>query len=259
VECPYLRHLFLEHRRRAFIEIVVKTDKLSALLRDIAKRSPPRSAACPPEIDLAAYVEGVLTAAEHARVERHLADCRACLALVGLVTRMRDKPVTREISASALAEVAQVGAASQPRVRRWARVQPLAAMAATLVVLVPLLVLLGRPDDETRPGSETQRSVRAATSDDAPLRVLSPVAGATVDGRRLDFRWSAVPGTPYYDVRIVSDDGELIVAERVTGTDWRPPAELALRPGVGYFVHVDAYPVGNKALSSEHSPFRVQD
>jgi hypothetical protein len=97
------------------------------------------------------------------------------------------------------------------------------------------------------------------TANEAPLRVLSPAAGAAVDRRQLDFRWNPVPGTPYYDVRIVSDDGELIATDRVTATAWRPPAELPLHPGAGYYVQVDAYPLGNKALSSEHTAFRVRD
>jgi len=55
----------------------------------------------------------------------------------------------------------------------------------------------------------------------------------------------------------VTDDGDLVVQERVDGTAWQP--QLELQPGTEYFVHVDAYPSGDKAVSSEHVPFRVLD
>jgi hypothetical protein len=75
----------------------------------------------------------------------------------------------------------------------------------------------------------------------------------------MQFRWTEVAGSPYYDVRIVTDDGAVVVRERVAGTTWQPPAQLRLQPGAEYFVHVDAYPSGDKAVSSDHVPFRVSD
>ena len=42
-------------------------------------------------------------------------------------------------------------------------------------------------------------------------------------------------------------------------TAWRPSARLSLRPGADYFVHVDAYPAGDKSVSSDHVPFRVAE
>jgi len=63
-----------------------------------------------------------------------------------------------------------------------------------------------------------------------------------VDARRAEFRWTTVAGSPYYDVRIVTDDGAVVVRERVTGTAWQLPAQVPLRPGAEYFVHVEAYP-----------------
>jgi hypothetical protein len=80
-----------------------------------------------------------------------------------------------------------------------------------------------------------------------------------MDARALSFRWSEVAGTPYYDVRIVTDAGDVVVQERVAGTSWQPEARLDLRPGAEYFVLVDAYPEGDKAVSSHHVPFRITD
>ena len=68
-----------------------------------------------------------------------------------------------------------------------------------------------------------------------------------------------MPGTPYYDVRVVTDEGDVIVQQRVTGTRWQPPAHLDLRSSAEYFVLVEAYPDGDKAVSPRHVPFRTPD
>jgi hypothetical protein len=51
----------------------------------------------------------------------------------------------------------------------------------------------------------------------------------------------------------------VVIQQRVVGTTWRPPAQLNLRRGSEYFVHIDAYPAGDKAVSSDHVPFRISD
>ena len=145
--------------------------------------------------------------------------------------------------------------------RRW-RLAPQWAAAAALVLAVPLLLQLGRNLDRGIEGQGRPESACHANPVDpgaAALQVLSPTADAAVDPRRLSFRWTEVSGTPYYDVRIVTDAGDVVVQQRVTGTNWRPPAQLNLQPGAEYFVHIDAYPSGDKAVSSDHVPFRVSD
>ena len=68
-----------------------------------------------------------------------------------------------------------------------------------------------------------------------------------------------MPGSPYYDVRILTEAGEVIVRDRVTGTTWRTPAQPALQRGAVYFVHVDAYPGGDRPVSSPHVAFVVPE
>lgn len=233
-------------------------DHLTSLLAAGAADDPRRSPACPDEHQIAGYVDGGLDEAAHAQVELHLADCRCCLALVGLLCGERHadaiEPVPDERVAQARALVTK-----RPQ-RRW-RLAPQWAAAATLVLAVPLLLQLGRNleggvEGQERPDPATTRTIASTATE---LQVLSPGAGTAVDARRLSFHWMEISGTPYYDVRIVTDAGDVVIQRRVTSTTWRPPVQLKLRPGADYFVHIDAYPSGDKAVSSDHVPFRVSE
>ena len=102
----------------------------------------------------------------------------------------------------------------------------------------------------------TTRSLAPSTS---ALQVLYPSPGMTVDARRLVVRWEAIPGSRYYEVRIVTESGDVITEQRVMATEWRPPGDLNLTPGAEYFVHVDAYPSEAKTIGSDHIPFRISD
>lgn len=233
-------------------------DHLTSLLAAGAAANPTRSFACLDEHQIAGYVDGGLEDAAREQVELHLADCRNCMGLVGLLCHERDADAVEPVPHDVVAQTrARAPGAAQSR---W-RLAPQWAAAAALVLAVPLLLQLGRNLDR---GAEGQgRPDPPATRTLAPiatgLQVLSPGAGTAVNPRQMSFRWTEVSGTPYYDVRIVTDAGDVVIQQRVTGTTWRPPVQLDLQPGAEYFVHVDAYPSGDKAVSSDHLPFRVAD
>lgn len=232
-------------------------DRLTSLLAAGAAADAERSDSCPDELEIAGYVDGGLDDAEAALIERHLSVCGRCLAVVGVLSRERRAagipPVSDEVLQKARALVS-----GEPR-RRW-RLAPQWAAAAALVLLSPLLMQLGRVErgveGQGRPETSVTRTVGPTAS--GP-QLLSPAAGTSVAPQRLSFHWTEVPGTPFYDVRIVTDSGDLVIQERVSGTTWRPPAQLGLQPGADYFVHVDAYPSGEKSVSSGHVPFRVSN
>lgn len=231
---------------------------LTKLLAAGRGEDPGRSPACPDEHQIAGYVDGTLDVAACELLERHAADCGHCLALVGLLSEERDAnpevPVTRVSSPPA--PVATV--ASRPR-RMWPA--PQWAIAATVVLAVPLLFLLGRSPDRGVEGlaGSGQPPTRTVTPDNPELQVLSPGPGAAVDPRELAIVWTEVAGARYYDVRVVTDSGDIVVQQRVSGTSWQPSASLNLQRGAEYFVLVDAYPEGDKAVSSHHVPFRIAD
>jgi hypothetical protein len=233
-------------------------DHLTSLLAAGAMDDAGRTRACPDEHHIAGYVDGGLDEAARAQLELHLADCSGCLALVGLLCREREADAVQPVPVQ---DVPRARARVVKEPQRWWRLAPQWAAAAALVLAVPLLLQLGRNPDR---GSEGQGRpdpavTRTLASTGPELQVLSPGAGTAMDARRLSFRWTEVSGTPYYDVRIVTDDGDVVTQQRLAGTTWSPPAQLKLRPGAEYFVHIDAYPSGDKAVSSGHVPFRVSE
>ena len=236
----------------------MNTDHLISLLAAGTKDDLMTSPACPDEHEIAGYVDGALDDAGREQVELHIADCGRCLALVGFLCRERDTGAIRPVSDGTVAPTrAALPKRPQPR---W-RLAPQWAAAAALVLAVPLLFQTGRNLDrgvegQGRPEPSVTRTLAPTATG---LQVISPGDGASVDPRRQSFRWTEVSGSPFYDVRIVTDAGDVVVQQRVTGTAWRLPAQLNLQPGAEYFVRIDAYPSGDKAVSSDHVPFRVSD
>lgn len=232
-------------------------ENLTARLAAIRPESTYPSPGCPDEHLIAGYVDGRLDSPAAVEVEHHLADCSHCLALVALLSR--DLEAGAEAASSGTGFRAPASPVAAPR-RRWHDVRKW-AMAAAVVLAVPILLPLVRtpdPGTEARPGSPAA-TTRMVTPAGHGLQVLSPGPGAAVDPRQLAFSWTEVPGSPYYDLRVVTDEGDIVAEQRVTGTHWQPPVPLQLERGAEYFVLVEAYPSGDKPVSSHHVPFRVPD
>ena len=228
---------------------------LPSQLRTAATRQRVRAPGCPDEHELAAYVDGTLDESACERLETHLADCDSCVALVGLLSRQR------EVAPDAVPELTAAPASPivDSRRRGWLRFAPhIAAAAAVLVTISALTNLLQLQVSGVDPQNVSRERTTRSSAEAAPeLHVLYPTAGITIEADQLRFRWSAVEGSRYYEVHIVSDSGDLIREERVFGTEWRPVDQLNLRPGAEYFVQIDAYPADAKTVSSAHVPFWV--
>lgn len=232
-------------------------DHLTRLLAAGPLRPSGPTAECPDEHQVAAYIEGALELPAHQQLEWHVADCDHCIGLIGALCRQRDA-IPAGPAHSRESPPARTQAAGAPG--RSRRIEPRWAAAAVLVVVLPLLLQLGRgpehdPDGQDRPASPATRNLARSAEG---LRVLSPGPGTDLSRGQLAFDWTDVAGTPYYEVRILSDDGDVVARQRVIDSQWQP-AQLTLERGVEYFVVVDAFPPGEGPVSSRHVPFRLSD
>ena len=208
--------------------------------------------ACPQPEALAAYLDGGLCDSERAAAEVHLADCAFCLGqLAALLRSMEDSapadlPETLREQAERLATTPERHAGNR---FRWA--------AAAVVVLALGLFATQWPPAGSVPSNESARQTRYADRTALQPRLLAPGEGGVITPLEQVFRWSEVPGALFYDVRLVSPDGDLLLRERVEETRWLIPENLELEPGADYFVRIDAYLSDAKYLSSEHVLFTV--
>jgi hypothetical protein len=221
-----------------------------------------RTPFCPEDQQIAEYFDEVLPAGERDTLERHLADCRFCLARIGMLQRLEQDPTARRIPEDVLATAKTLKHNPMRRTRRAPAWAAAAAIFIAVGALYQYFPLDGIGQDalprshESEPTSSLSETRNIDPGALGP-RFLSPREGVTVAAGVSLFTWTPVPNSLYYQVRIVSDDGDLLWQERVDGTEWQLPTGLALSPGLQYFVRVDAYLTDAKALQSDYLLFRL--
>ena len=223
-------------------------EELVLLLRQSTQAHPIGTAACADDHEVAAYVDGTLSDADRIRLESHFADCERCLKLIGILCHLRDG------TTASAALIAQPQPAVQPTRKKWPGLLPGLAAAAALVLA--FAVLLDPAQEKAAVNSEEPRATRSTPGAPA-LEVLAPAPGAVISAGNLVIRWTPVPGSSYYVVRIVTDTGQLVSEHRVTGTEWSPASDVKLESGREYFVRVDAHPADLNSVSSNHVPFTI--
>ncbi len=197
---------------------------------------------CPVDNDIAAYVDGDLSDSARILIERHLPDCPACVGRVGQLTRlMRDDAVAKP-NETPVSD------------RKWLGVAPQWAVAATVVLAV--VWVSWSPDTIDVTDYQDARNIESVLT---PPEILAPDSGVLANRDGFVIRWTDVPGTLYYEIRVVSDVGNLVTAQRVDGTEWAISRDLNLESGREYFIRVDAYLTDAKPISSKFIPFRLRE
>jgi len=231
-------------------------EKLIGLLRLPVAEASERTVVCPDDQQIAAYVDGELENQARVLFEQHLADCDLCIGRVGFLSRLRDTEPAERVPELLLARARRLGTAPRHAETQHGRYWAAAAamvLAVTGVLYSNSMLEVPLPDSQV-PSSRTSPSLMEGA---LVPRVLSPSDGSTVDPNRVIFSWTDVPGSLYYDLHIVNDEGDLVWQERVADTHWGPRADMQLSPGAEYFVRVDAYLAEAKTLSSDHVVFKV--
>jgi len=231
-------------------------EEVESRLRQSAAGRQARTPGCPDDHLIAGFADGGLGEEAQGQIEAHLADCAACASLVGNLSRQLRNVAAEGVPDMTLARARRLGAGGTGG---WMPRLPQLAAAVLAVVCVSALIHFIQVDSPAITPSDqaAPRTTRSMSGIGAPLQVLSPTAGATLDPGSLDVRWTRVPAAQYYEVRIVTDTGVIVSEHRVSTTGWRPREGLQLEPGTDYYVRVDAFVPGARSVSSEHVPFRT--
>jgi hypothetical protein len=174
--------------------------------------------------EVAAYIDRVLEGAARQRIEAHLVSCPACRDELVAATRIT---------------------ASLPQQRRLSMWIP-AAAAAGLVLMVVW------PRATREPALEHREA--PVTTTVAP-RALSPVGA--VDSAPM-LRWSSVPHTDRYQVRVFGADGAVLWERETTDTSIAMPDSIGVRSSRTYHWKVEAYTGFDRRAASELIEFSVR-
>ena len=207
---------------------------------------------CPDEMQLAAYVDHRLIGRDHSRLERHLAECGYCLGQVAALTGLHDAPLPADIPVSVIARARELapGKAAAPWKPAWSWV----AVAATTCLALLATFSVRQPQTGVVPHQESMR--RAPDRAIAPTLIF-PREGAAVPRGVIEFRWSPAGHALYYEVSVLSADGDLVWEQRADGTEIRLPAGIRLAPSQNYYVSVSATLSDGRSLKSPVVAFQV--
>jgi hypothetical protein len=210
---------------------------------------------CPSEEMLASYLDGAMGSEGRGRIESHLVDCEYCRSLVADVVRLQRfdaAPLPLDLTQKAIALVAPKS--RRPRWILW----PAAAMAGTAFVVIATFMLRS-PQQLIVPSPSAPAAPVIAKSEPAPtvrrpdrdiVRKLAPTSlspilifpkrDSVVAREQLEFKWKPVPRSRYYDIHVVTSDGDMVWAGQSDRVVLKLPGDLTLKDGP-YFVWISAY------------------
>ena len=210
---------------------------------------------CPQDGLIAAYVDGATDGAVQSRIESHLADCEYCRGLVADVIKLQklDAPA---LPLGLTQRAIGLGAPKSRRVR-WIGL-PAAAVAGTAFVVIVTLILRS-PQQGIAPSPSAPAAPVIAKSEPAPtvnrpdrdiVRKLAPTGllptlifpkrDNMVAREQLEFKWKPVPRSRYYEIHVVTSEGDLVWASQSDRDVLKFPGDVTLKEGP-YFVWISAY------------------
>lgn len=250
---------------------------------------------CPDEIQLAAYVDSRLQVSGRELVEKHVADCDFCLQQISFLVQAADHEVSAEVPAPALRRARDLAPRKSGSSGNWGWRWPAASAAAACLVLLvafialrfrtqpgvntpsePLVAQQHQPDIAipttapviSNPGSspavQKTKSAEPALPEvrrEAPAQlpqVVFPRSGATLR-REVDFRWAPFPDAVFYDIRVVTAAGDLVLESKTEDTHLRIADDVRLQPGAKYFVLVRAHLRQGNTVKSGIVSFRISE
>ena len=222
-----------------------------------------RTAFCPDDQAIAEFYEGHLSELEYQPVERHLADCRFCLARIGILARQQEAADAPRPPEEVLAAAKQLTHKSSA----WGLKRTPAWTAAAIVVLSVFMIMNSRQlpipasatgTVEPTPNEAGRSQLRSMDQSKMNLDVLNPAPGETIAPGSL-VRWAAIPDNIHYNIFVLSNAGDVLWTERLQGNEWVMNDALHLVAGNDYFFRVEAVFPDGGTVSSKHMAFRATD
>jgi len=228
---------------------------------------------CPGDPMIAAYADGTLGQLKKSWVEFHLAGCQRCRLLVAEVIKAQREtdlplpPLELKWKAISFAE-------QNPSPQRWVWVP--AGVLAAIALLAVFSVILRKPEQlivvsPAAPSAPLIAKAELAATHSTPVReierkraslqlfpsVIVPQADSVIRRERLEFGWKPIPHSRYYEIRIVTLDGDLVWEGQTEKSDLQPPSDVAMRDG-SYFVWITAYLADGRVAKSSPVKFFVR-
>ena len=206
-----------------------------------------RTPFCPDDLLIAEYFDGVIPDQERQKLEHHLADCRYCMARIGMLNRQQDDTPDGHVSGQVLASAKALAKCAAPRRLRKA---PTWATAA-VVVLGVLFVSLYKPANEPEPPQlrnidRTENNFEVFLP--GPEYVISP--GSLI-------RWAELSADSHYTVYVLSDAGDVLWTEHLQNNEWKLREQLQLDSDGVFFFRVEAELPDGRIVSSSHLALRL--
>ena len=226
---------------------------------------------CPTEQQLAEYADQQSIGADRQVIELHLVACDKCLRQLGFLLRnSRAEPAN--VPEDLLQRAQRLGGS-----KRRGLVFPWGWTTVATGALAGLLVIFmigGRPGQHVAPtqvqGNSAVVSIPAApvipppvgetsadrgTSPGIPQLLLFPQAGQTVAAGDLTFRWNGAADAIFYELQVLSDDGDVIWETHTKSSSAKLPASVHLRKSRTYYVRLRIHGSQDKIEESKTVPF----
>ena len=253
---------------------------------------------CPDEIQLAAYVAQGLSSSARNSIEAHVADCDFCLSQVAFLFQFADSEHLQQVPPHLLSAARELVTRKPGKVMNWGwRWTATAAAAACFALLFVVIVLQLRRQESASTSSgplvaqqtspemnaspqltvssppahsgpsqpahipkakPTEPAVRNSAGEMLP-RLIAPRDGEVIRREDLEFRWEPVTDAVFYDVRVMSADGDLVFVDQTESSRLKPGSTTSLAPGRKYFAVVRAHLHQGKAANSSVVSFRLAE
>ena len=225
---------------------------------------------CPGDDVLAGYLDGALNYAARTQIESHLADCASCRNLIGdvaMIQRSDDMPMPLGLKQRAIASTAP----SRKR-SRWILIPAAATgMACVLIAGVllrgpknqkapispsPVASVVAKSETPPTPGQADPNIVRKGPSLESLPTLISPREGSVTGLNKLVFSWKPVARARYYEIHVVTSEGDPVWQGQSNKTDANLASGAVLKDGT-YFVWITAYLADGRVEKSAAVSFVV--